>query len=277
MIGRRKMVFTLATAALTIGLGASGIGAVGRAEGSPSWYEAKPPPKALDLSAIPDGIDGGHAAQGIVTLRHRSDKKTLLQVQHGERVSTYRISGRGEAESYPLNYGSGDYLARLMEHVEGTRYRRLSEEAISAVLDSETSPYETASSVVRYNEGSRCVMKAEELAQASRTASEFTHRAVRWVERTISYDHGKAEKELPYYTADPDGTISEGQGICIDMATLLAAMLRSQSIPARVTIGYMEGVDTLHAWNEAYLDGQWETIGMASAGYGSVESIERHQ
>lgn len=55
----------------------------------------------------------------------------------------------------------------------------------------------------------------------------------------MGYDRGYMPGELSSYTIDPDRTMDRGRGICIDFASLTAAMLRSQGVPARLVFGYM--------------------------------------
>lgn len=53
-----------------------------------------------------------------------------------------------------------------------------------------------------------------------------------------------------------------GHGVCRDLAHLGIAYCRSISIPARMVVGYLYGLDPmdLHAWFEAYVGGRWYTF-----------------
>lgn len=57
------------------------------------------------------------------------------------------------------------------------------------------------------------------------------------------------------------GTIGEcwRQGLCRDLAYLGIALCRSISIPARLVVGCLYGLEPmdLHAWFEAYVSGCW--------------------
>jgi len=54
----------------------------------------------------------------------------------------------------------------------------------------------------------------------------------------------------------------QGQGVCRDLAHLAIALCRSISIPARLVVGYLQGLTPmdLHAWFEAYVGGRWYTF-----------------
>lgn len=57
-------------------------------------------------------------------------------------------------------------------------------------------------------------------------------------------------------------TLARGEGVCRDLAHLAIALCRSLSIPSRMVVGYLYGLEPmdLHAWFEAYLDGRWYTF-----------------
>lgn len=87
------------------------------------------------------------------------------------------------------------------------------------------------------------------------------------------------------YVPDPDQTLSSGKGICFDYASLAAAMLRSQGIPAKVITGYVSGGAVYHAWNMIYLKesgwitveikapaNEWERIDLTFAANGADET-----
>lgn len=52
------------------------------------------------------------------------------------------------------------------------------------------------------------------------------------------------------------------QAVCRDMAHLGIALCRALSIPARMVVGYLDGLQPmdLHAWFEAFVGGRWYTF-----------------
>jgi transglutaminase-like putative cysteine protease len=73
--------------------------------------------------------------------------------------------------------------------------------------------------------------------------------------------------------------VSITSGVCRDLAHLGIALCRSLSMPARMVVGYLNGLEPmdLHAWFEAYVAGRWYTFdptqvelkgGYVAIGYG---------
>ena len=58
-------------------------------------------------------------------------------------------------------------------------------------------------------------------------------------------------------------TLNSNKGICYDLASLFAAMCRSQDIPCTLTKGYAGS--SYHAWNKVNVSGNWYQIDMTYA------------
>ena len=78
-----------------------------------------------------------------------------------------------------------------------------------------------------------------------------------WVKQQVAYRPGTGDSQL---TADE--VRRQGYGVCRDLAHLGIAMCRSISIPARMVVGYLAGLEPmdLHAWFEAYVGDRWYTF-----------------
>ena len=70
---------------------------------------------------------------------------------------------------------------------------------------------------------------------------------------------GKVSKYIP----DTAATLNSNKGICYDLASLFAAMCRSQDIPCTLTKGYVGS--SYHAWNKVNVSGNWYQIDMTYA------------
>lgn len=78
-----------------------------------------------------------------------------------------------------------------------------------------------------------------------------------WVRNNVAYQPGSG---VDLVTAME--TKQRGYGVCRDLAHLGIALCRSLSIPSRMVVGYLHGLQPMdmHAWFEAYVGGRWYTM-----------------
>ena len=95
-----------------------------------------------------------------------------------------------------------------------------------------------------------------------------------WLKATIRFESGSSDVPLSAIEVN-----TKQSGVCRDLSHLGIAMCRSLSIPARLVVGYLHGLEPmdLHAWFEAYIAGRWYTFdatqrelkgGYVAIGYG---------
>ena len=72
-----------------------------------------------------------------------------------------------------------------------------------------------------------------------------------YIKDNIIYDYEKASSVESGYLPDVDVILANKKGICLDYASLMVSMLRSQGIPARIDVGYVDGA--YHAWVNVYV------------------------
>lgn len=80
---------------------------------------------------------------------------------------------------------------------------------------------------------------------------------VDYVRQSIAYTPGYGQQIISASEVN-----QQGFGVCRDMAHLGIACCRAMSIPARLVVGYLEGLKPmdLHAWFEAYVGNRWYTF-----------------
>ena len=95
-----------------------------------------------------------------------------------------------------------------------------------------------------------------------------------WLRTNIRYEPGNSDVPLSATEVN-----LRQSGVCRDLSHLGIALCRSLSIPARLVVGYLYGLEPmdLHAWFEAYVAGRWYTFdatqpelrgGYVAIGYG---------
>lgn len=83
-----------------------------------------------------------------------------------------------------------------------------------------------------------------------------------WLRSSIRFEPGSST--LPVSAVE---TNQRQYGVCRDLSHLGIALCRSLSIPARLVVGYLHGLEPmdLHAWFEAYIAGRWYTFDATQA------------
>lgn len=221
-------------------------------------------------------IDYSNASQGYISARYTgSNPKVKLQVSCNGQKEPHDIPSNGTTVYIPLIFGSGTYTAYLGEHIAGTtRYAEVASVEFNVSLDSSLSTYLYPNMYANYSQSSDCVYKAAELCAGKTSDIEKIAAVFGWVTSNVTYDHNLAATVQTGYIPDPNRTYSKRTGICFDYASLMCAMLRSQSIPTRLVVGYASP-DIWHAWNEVYTEETgWITpeLLLKNAGYNIVDS-----
>lgn len=80
---------------------------------------------------------------------------------------------------------------------------------------------------------------------------------VDYIQRTLAYVPGTGQEIISSLEV-----MERHQAVCRDMAHLGIALCRSLCIPARLVVGYLEGLTPmdLHAWFEAFVGDRWYTF-----------------
>lgn len=221
-------------------------------------------------------IDYSNASQGYISVRYTgSNPKVKLQESCSGVNQPFDIPSDGTTVYIPLVFGNGSYTLFLGENVSGTAtYTEVVMTTINVSLDYSLAPYLYPNLYVNYSQSSDCVYKATELCAGKSSDIEKIAAVFGWITSNVTYDYNLAATVKTGYIPDPNRTYSRRTGICFDYASLMCAMLRSQSIPTRLVDGYASP-DIRHAWNEVYTEETgWITpeLLLKNAGYNIVDS-----
>ncbi len=197
------------------------------------------------------------------------DSKIKLQVlKSGDEWVAYNLKADGSIEDFSLQFGSGEYTARIMKNLDGDDYVALVSKTFTVNLTDDTSVYLNSIQNVnwRYDmqpieDVRHIIAPALENASDSELLQDCTDDLYLYICKNIVYDDDKIFNLEFDYLPDIEQTYADGKGICYDYSSLLAAMMRSISIPTKLVKGYASYNPTVyHAWNEVYLNGQWFVI-----------------
>ena len=160
------------------------------------------------------------------------------------------------APSYPL----------LRRHLSET-YPLVTSKRVNARIENAYAPYLIATTDVQFTSGDDVCKKAAELCKDAKTDMDKVTAIYNYIAGHYTYDtklasditSGKVSKYIP----DTAATLNSNKGICYDLASLFAAMCRSQDIPCTLTKGYAGS--SYHAWNKVNISGNWYQIDMTYA------------
>ena len=195
-----------------------------------------------------------------VSFNTDSDKKLKVLVEKSGKNISYNLKNDGTVESFPLQLGNGDYKVSIMENIEGNRYKYVSTENVNLKLDDQKEVFLASVQNINWNSDMAAIGKAKELTAGLKSDGEKVAATYNYIVNNFTYDYDKLSKLENDYIPDIDSTLAAGKGICYDYASLFAAMLRSEGIPAKLVKGYSENVNGYHAWNEVFNSktGSWE-------------------
>ena len=109
----------------------------------------------------------------------------------------------------------------------------------------------------RYCESERFSEMANSITSGQQLGYDQVSMIEVWLRETIKYLPGSSD--VPISAIEVNNRQS---GVCRDLAHLGIALCRGLSIPARMVVGYMYGLEPMdmHAWFEAYVAGRWYTF-----------------
>lgn len=200
-------------------------------------------------------IDQTDLSKGIIHVTFSSDTtaKIKLMVEKDTKRYTYDLNSKGITESFSLQMGSGIYKVSLLQNTTGKSYKLLSSEKITATITETNSVYLGSIQNVNWNVDSAAVKKAVALTSSTTNLGKKAQILWDYMAKNNKYDYTKFAKLPSTYLPVIDATLKDKSGICYDFASLYAAMLRSQGIPAKLVKGYAPNyAQGYHAWNEAY-------------------------
>ena len=196
-------------------------------------------------------IDISHIDEGYFMAQYTgSNEKPKLQLTGPDGVTyTYNLSA--SVDTFPLTAGNGTYQVGVYENISGTKYATVLSETFKAIITDVFKPYLYPNQYVNFTIDSLPVAKAKELAATADDDLDVVSAVYNYIITTFTYDYSKASSVQSGYLPDIDKVFQEQKGICFDYAAVMTCMLRSQQIPTRLEVGYMQ--EQYHAWISIYL------------------------
>lgn len=197
-------------------------------------------------------IDASNTSEGYVMIQYtNSVQKVKIQITvPNGTIYSYDLSPNNY-ETFPLTGGNGDYNITVLEHVQDEMYAISFSTTLTVNINDEFKPFLYPNQYVWFTPDSNVVTLGIEISDKSSNDLDYVEQIYRYVIKHITYDDKLAANVQSGYLPDIDQTLATAKGICFDYASLMAALLRSQSIPTKLEVGYSG--DAYHAWISVYL------------------------
>jgi len=191
-------------------------------------------------------IDYSHTEDGYVMVKYttQTDKKLKVIVAGPTTKYTYNLE-QGQWTVFPLSDGNGNYKVTVYQSVDDKYASVLSVSCTVSLVD-EFAPFLRPNQYVNYAQSSTAVSKAAELTAGMTDPLKKVEAVYDYVVATLTYDKAKAASVKSGYLPDLEQVLQVKKGICFDYAALMTAMLRSQSVPCKLVVGYAG--TAYHAW-----------------------------
>lgn len=197
-------------------------------------------------------VDYSNATEGYICVNYLGTcEKVKLQLT-GPNGVTYTYNLTNGFAAFPLTSGDGSYSVSVCENVEGTKYSLAMKTTVSVSGISEFGPYLYPNQYIYFSADKKTVIKGANLAAQCSTDLDVVTSVYNYITSNITYDYDKAESVPSGYLSEIDTILASNTGICLDYASVMTAMLRTQRIPTRLEVGYAGEV--YHAWISVYIE-----------------------
>ena len=208
-------------------------------------------------------IDVSNSSRGYFGAKYTGENprvKLIISKNDEEIIYDIPVDKYEEYVVLPFHAGSGEYEISVWESMGGKMFMSVLDETESIEMDNEALSFLYPSLNVDFDENSLAVQTAANIALTVESNRELANEVFNWIITTIEYDYDleDAIKAGMRYATDIDEVMISKKGICLDYATIMAAMLRSQGIPAKVVVGLVEHNGEIlfpkHSWVSVYLE-----------------------
>lgn len=202
----------------------------------------------------PTGIHDGY----FIARSEPTSKGLKMRVTKDKIVYTYDLNNLGEYEIFPLQLGSGRYDVSLYKNVKGSKYSTEAQVRLDVELVNPDGAFLAPNQYVHYTPETYAVLAADKLCEGVEGDEEKLRILTEFIVENFTYDHDRARKQKTFYLGDADMCFETRKGLCQDYAVMLAAMLRTQGIPAKLVIGYAQNF--YHAWNQVRIGDEYRLV-----------------
>ncbi len=218
-------------------------------------------------------IDTSDLSKGLVTVSGvgKDSESYRFIMAHGDDVVAHRLDANGEEEVFPLIFGDGEYDFRIVRMLSRGLGTRIMNERVNVTIKDEMYRFVNPNKFANYSPKMVSIRAANEIKEMYESDKDQLLAVMKYIDERVEYDDDKAESisAQSVYVPNPEETLHDEKGICIDYASLAASMLRSIGIPTKIVVGTYDSKDgtVAHAWNAVFLkaDG-WVYVDLSGSG-----------
>lgn len=166
----------------------------------------------------------------------------------------YKLQEGENVVDIPMTRSTGEYKIRICKMLDGGKASVLKTTAVKLDKDGEKKVFDVSNMVVEFEADDKYIKKAKSLTKSSKTESAKVKKIYDYIVTNYAYDYEllDTKAKTSYYNPNNLSTYERKLGICYDISSLFAAMLRSVGVEARVVTGHTPNVKEYHAWTQVY-------------------------
>ena len=195
-----------------------------------------------------------------VSVSTNTDKRIRIGIHAagGDKEYYFTYDKKEGDIDIPLIFGNGKYEVRLYEEVNNNYYMLCDTYSVDLQMEDYDAIYLSSSVIVPWGGAEKTIAKAGGLTKLKKNDFDKFTAIYKYVTENVIYDMTREAESG--YRSSPDTTLAEGSGICLDIAVLLASMLRCSGIKCKLVYGRSSEMEGTHSWNEVYLNDKWVVV-----------------
>jgi len=211
-------------------------------------------------------IDYSNANEGYITVTfEKTEKHCRIKLFRDDESIMYDMDNNPTV--IPLNLGEGKYIIKTyLQALEPIKYITTTPLEIDVKFREKDIMFKYPNQRVNYRSKSQVVIKAAQLCIGAKSQAEKLSRIYNFVFNNFIYDEELAFTVQTGYLPNPDKTLSLKKGICCDIASMFAAMCRSQGLLVKYVTGYVKKASAkypiYHAYNIIKIDNDIDLNGL---------------
>ena len=223
----------------------------------------------VSRTAAADGIEDKKNGTVEITFNNTEGTTVLILAENTTTGTNtqryyYKLESGKNVVSVPLTEGAGKYKIRICKVRSDGKAVVLQTKDIELTEEGFGTVFEIASMVINYKVKDSFINKAASLTKGAKDDNAKIKKIYNYIITNFAYDYEllSTKAATNYYLPNNLSTYDRKLGICYDISCLMAAMLRSVGVEAKVVTGHTPNVKEYHAWNQVYDSDKkkWYTI-----------------